>query len=69
MMSRRNDLIEIFLLLVVSSRSQPRLRHNITYPHPPQCFDSVRLAQPCRDIFSKYIAQQRMSIGTKHQHQ
>jgi len=41
----------------------------LLYPHPPQCFDSGRLAQPYQDIFSKYIAQQRMSIGAEHQRQ
>ena len=41
----------------------------LLHPHTPQCFDSRRLAQPYRDIFSKYIVQQRMSIGAKHQRQ
>ena len=41
----------------------------LLYPHPPQCFDSGRLAQPYQDIFSKYIGQHRMSIGAEHQRQ
>ena len=45
------------------------MRIILLHSHPPQCFDSWSLAQPYQDIFSKYIAQQRMSIGAEHQRQ